>query len=369
MREWRRCSAPGYLDGMSVQRSIARGLLRLPAPLLLRLAGGRPLVIDGRVMDLRAQVISALAARGPQMHTGSAARGRKLAADSFALSNAPRRPGIVVRDATMPGPGGPLPVRHYTPAGGTAPRPGILYFHMGGWVIGGLPTCDHFCSLLTERVGAHVVSVDYRLAPEHRFPAALEDGFAAYEWMHAEHATLGIDPERIAVMGDSAGGCMTAVLCQEMRRRGRPQPRLQVPIYPATDLARDDIGSRASCGRVYPLTKDMMDWFMSHWLAQPSDASAVLASPLREPDLAGLAPAFVVTAGFDVLRDEGQEYAQRLEAAGVPTTYRCFDTLPHAFTALSGLVPAAGVANEAIAAFVRDALWRGADVAIGSKSS
>jgi len=358
MREWRGPSRPGYLAAMSVQRAIARGLMRLPEPLLLRLDGGRPLVIDGRTMDLRAQVVAGLGARGPKLHTGTPARARRLAADSFALSNAPRVAGVVVRDATVPGPGGPLPVRHYTPSSGAAPRPGILYFHMGGWVIGGLATCDHFCSLLAARAGAHVVSLDYRLAPEHRFPGAMEDGFATYEWMRAEHATLGIDPERIAVMGDSAGGCMTAVLCQEMRRRGVPQPRLQVPIYPATDMARANLGSRVSCAQIYPLTRDMMDWFTGHWLASPADASNVRASPLREPDLRGLAPALVVTAGFDVLRDEGAEYAERLEAAGVPTTYRCFDSLPHAFTALSGLVPAAGAANEAIAAFVRDALQR-----------
>jgi len=341
---------------MSVQRAIARRLMRLPAPLLLRLAGGRPLEIDGRTMDLRAQVVSVLGGRGPKLHTGSPARGRALTANAFAVSNAPRVPDVVVRDATVPGPGGPLPVRHYTPATGTAPRPGILYFHMGGWVIGGLETCDHFCSLLAARAGAHVVSLDYRLAPEHRFPAAMDDGFAAYEWMRAEAAALGIDPERIAVMGDSAGGCMTAVLCQEMRRRGRPQPRLQVAIYPVTDLARAQVGSRVSCAAIYPLTRDIMDWFTRHWLAQPSDATDVRASPLRAPELAGLAPALVVTAGFDVLRDEAAEYAERLAAAGVPTTYRCFETLPHAFTALSGLVPAAGAANEAIATAVRDAL-------------
>jgi acetyl esterase/lipase len=313
-------------------------------------------MIDGRVMDLRAQVVSALGARGPKLHTGSPARGRKLAAGSFAMSNAPRRPGVAVRDATIPGPGGPVPVRHYTPATGSTPRPGIVYFHMGGWVIGNLETCDHFCSLLAERVGAHVVSVDYRLAPEHRFPAALEDGFAAYEWVGTESHSLGIDVDRLAVMGDSAGGCMTAVVCQEMRRRGRPQPRLQVPIYAATDLAREDVGSRRSCANVYPLTLEIMHWFLGHWLASPAQASDVRTSPLREPDLSGLAPAYVVTAGFDILRDEGEEYARALDAAAVPTTYRCFDDLPHAFTALSGLVPAAGAANEEIAEVVREAL-------------
>jgi acetyl esterase/lipase len=239
--------------------------------------------------------------------------------------------------------------------GGSAPRPGILYFHMGGWVVGDLETCDHFCSLLAETCGAHVLSLDYRLAPEHRFPAAMEDGFAAWEWLRTDSATLGIDAERLAVMGDSAGGCMTAVLCQEMRRRGHPQPRLQVPMYPTTDLDWEG-GSRESCAHVYPLTRDIMEWFRGHWLPTPAQARDVRASPLREPDLSGLAPALVVTAGFDILRDEGEAYARALEAAGVPTTHRCFDALPHAFTALAGLVPAAAAANAEIAELVRTAL-------------
>jgi acetyl esterase/lipase len=197
----------------------------------------------------------------------------------------------------------------------------------------------------------------------------MEDGFAAYEWMRAESRTLGVDARRIAVMGDSAGGCMTAVLCQEMRRRGQPQPRLQVPIYPATDLARGHVGSRRSCAQIYPLTRATMDWFLGHWLPDPAQATDVRASPLREPDLRGLAPALVVTAGFDVLRDEGEAYARALEQAGVPATYRCFDTLAHAFTALSGLVPAAGAANEEIAALVRDALRQGDDQRIATRVS
>ena len=335
---------------MGFTRFLTRSILSLPEKILIRMAGA-PLEIDGRRLNTRMHFIGVQGARGPSLSSMSPPLARKAARAAFKLTNAPRTRGVKVLDDKIPGPSGApeIPVRHYRPKNKQDETlSAIVYFHMGGWVIGDLDTCDQFCSFLSAQVGAHVMSVDYRLAPDHKFPAAMEDAFAAYLWLRDQADSLKIDADHIAVGGDSAGGCMAAVVCQEMKRRGQPQPSVQLMIYPTTDFT-DETGSMQSCGECPPLTTEMMDWFGGHWLNDDSERANPLASPMKGEITNDLAAAIIVTAGFDPLRDQGKAYADRLQQAGVRVIYRCEDNLAHAFTAYAGLVPEAGRANAAIA--------------------
>jgi len=198
-----------------------------------------------------------------------------------------------------------------------------------------------------------VLSVDYRLAPEHRFPAGLEDVLAAYRWARDNSVRFGAPDGRVAIGGDSMGGAFAAVLAQEMKRTGEPQPSLQLLIYPAVDVA-SETQSMTTYADAYPLSRPTMEWFMGHYLGPDADPADPRVSPIRCEDLAGLAPALVITAGFDPLVDQGEAYAKRLRDAGVPVVYRCYDSLAHAFTAFTGVVPAADIACREIAGLVRE---------------
>jgi acetyl esterase/lipase len=198
-----------------------------------------------------------------------------------------------------------------------------------------------------------VLSVDYRLAPEHPFPSGLEDVLCAYRWARENAPRFGAPAGHVAIGGDSMGGNFAAIVAQEMKRRGEPQPALQLMIYPAVDVA-SHTQSMTTYAEAYPLSRQTMEWFMSHYLPLGADPTDPRASPIREPDLAGLAPAVIVTAGFDPLVDQGEAYAKRLSDAGVPVAYRCYDHLAHAFTAFTGAVPAADIACREIAGLVRE---------------
>ncbi len=248
-----------------------------------------------------------------------------------------------VTDRRIPGPGGEIPIRIYTP-NGTAPLPLLVYFHGGGWVLGSLETHDATCRALANGAGCVVVSVDYRLAPEHRYPAAAEDCHAATRWCAEHAAELGADPHRIAVGGDSAGGNLAAVVAQMARDRGGPPLVLQLLIYPVTAHAFDTASYRDNA-EGYLLTADDMHWFWGHYLGDtPARGEEPYASPLRAASLAGLPPALVITAEFDPLRDEGEAYARRLEEAGVPARLTRYDGMIHGFFAMSGLMDQAGAA-------------------------
>jgi acetyl esterase len=254
-------------------------------------------------------------------------------------------PAEAVENRSVPGPGGPIGLRLYRPPA-PAPAPVVLFFHGGGWVIGDVDTHDGSGRILSRRTGAVVVSVDYRLAPENRFPAALDDGAAALSWV-ADHAEeLGGDPGRLGVAGDSAGGNLAAALTQRARDQGGPAIAAQALVYPGTDLAEDRRPSFAANGEGYLLTADAVRWFTAQYLGD-HDPTDPAASPLRG-DLAGLPPAVVATAEFDPLRDQGRAYAAALESAGVPVQAFDFDGLVHGFMGLGAVSPASAAAIDAV---------------------
>jgi acetyl esterase/lipase len=261
-----------------------------------------------------------------------------------------------VSNRTIPGPAGDVPVRIYTPAG-TPPFPALVYIHGGGWVIGNLDTHDGVCRSLTNGAGCVVVSVDYRLAPEHKFPAATEDAYAATCWVAAHAPSIGADPARIAVGGDSAGGNLSAVVALMARDRGTPRLCYQLLVYPVTDAACDTPSYRDNADG-YFLTRDMMRWFWNHYLRSAADGENPYASPLRATNLRGLPPALVMTAEFDPLRDEGETYAARLRQADVPVTLSRYDGMIHGFFGMAGMIDRAKDAVKEAAAALRRALER-----------
>jgi acetyl esterase len=246
---------------------------------------------------------------------------------------------------TIAGPGGPLRLRVYRPAGAVAPAPLVVFFHGGGWVIGDIDTHDGSCRILSRRTGAVVVSVDYRLAPEHRFPAALDDCEAAVSWV-ADHGTeLGGDAGRLGVAGDSAGGNLAAAVSQRARRRGAPAIKAQALVYPATDFSTVRPSFEAN-GEGYLLTADAVRWFTTQYLGD-HDRTDPEASPLLGR-LEGLPPAVVATAEFDPLRDEGRAYAEALGKAGVAVELLDFPGLVHGFLGLGALSGASAEATDAV---------------------
>ncbi|HEY7439626.1 MAG TPA: alpha/beta hydrolase [Acidimicrobiia bacterium] len=241
-----------------------------------------------------------------------------------------------VEDRAVPGPAGDIPVRIYRPAG-TSPQPVLVYFHGGGWVLGGLETHDGTCRRFADDAGCIVVSVDYRLAPETRFPGAVDDCYAATCWVAEHAAEIGADPARVAIGGDSAGGNLTAVVAQLARDRGGPALVFQLMIYPVTDC---EYASRSMVDNAegYFLTADGMRWFYGLYLSDPDEEADPRVSPLRAADLSNLPPGFVLTAEFDPLRDQGRAYAAALRAAGNEVPDTLYEGVFHGFFAMYDLI-------------------------------
>lgn len=258
-----------------------------------------------------------------------------------------------VVDRTIPGPGGPIPIRIYTP-GGSGPFPILVHFHGGGWVLGDLETYDAICRKLTNAANCAVVSVDYRLAPEHKFPAAPDDCYAAVKWVADNANTFNGDASRLAVGGDSAGAGLSAVVAQQARDKGGPAICHQLLIYPVTEYGSGTASYRENADG-YLLTRKLMAWFWDHYLQNEADGRSASASPLRARDLRGLPPALVITAEFDPLRDEGEAYATRLRDAGVAVTLTRYDGMIHGFFGLSGLLDQGQHAVRQAAAALRAA--------------
>ena len=268
----------------------------------------------------------------------------------------PRAPGPdvgKVEDRTIPGPDGEIPVRIYTPAG-SGPFPGLAWYHGGGWVVGDLDSADPSARHLCVGANCVVVSVDYRLAPETKFPGPAEDCYAATQWLAANAASLNVDPRRIAVGGDSAGGNLAAVVSLMSRDRGGCDIAFQLLVYPVTER-NFDTPSYIDNAEGYQLSRDGMIWYWDHYLASAADAANPYAAPMQADDLSGLPPALVITAEFDPLRDEGEAYAEKLRAAGVPTTCTRYDGMIHGFYGMSAMVDKAKQAVEQSSASLREA--------------
>ena len=253
-----------------------------------------------------------------------------------------------VTDRHLPGPAGDLPIRVYRPVDTAEPLPTLVYFFGGGWALGSIDTSDEICRALANAVPCQVVTVGYRLAPEHKFPAAVDDCRAAVAWIAANAAELGVDPDRLAVAGDSAGGNLAAAVTLA---RG-PALAAQVLVYPNTDY-RGDTESMRENDDPAAFNRRSVAWYWGHYLADPDDGRDPAASPLLAEDLSGLPPALVITAEHDPLRDEGERYAERLREAGVPVVATRYAGMAHGFFAMSGVVDAAGEARAEVAAFLR----------------
>jgi acetyl esterase len=289
----------------------------------------------------------------PPLHHQSVEQARAFHVADAAALNGPPAPVAAVADRRVPGPAGELPVRVYTPEG-SPPFPIVVFFHGGGWVVGTLDTYDPLCRALAAATPAVVVSVDYRLAPEHRWPAAVEDAYAATEWASRNAAALGGVQHRLAVAGDSAGGNLAAVVALGARDRGGPAIAFQLLVYPVLDAAGDTASWREYADG-YHLTADGMRWYWDHYLGRAGGA-APDASPLRAAFVGGLPPALVIGAEYDILRDEGEAYAARLAEAGVDASASRHAGVVHGFVRWRAVTGAAEDALQEAAAALRSAL-------------
>jgi acetyl esterase len=290
----------------------------------------------------------------PPLETLEPGEARLQAVAGFKPVEGTPEPVHSVEDVGIPGPAGKIPVRIYTPDA-PAPRPAMVYFHGGGWVVCNLDTHDVVCRAIAHRAGAVVVSVDYRLSPEAKFPAAVDDCYAATQWVAANAERLGIDPRRIAVGGDSAGGNLGAVISLKSRDEQGPPIALQALVYPVTDLSTFDTPSHHEFGESHQLTTSMMVWFRGHYLANLADGAHPHASPLLARDLSGLPPALIITAECDPLRDEGEAFGKRLAEAGVAVTCTRYAGMIHPFFSLSGVIPQGLDAIQQVADAVKSA--------------
>jgi acetyl esterase len=323
-------------------------VLARPELLLALTRKGEPVERGGRVLNRGVQALLELSSVVEKATT----RGRgtpdpvetRTVFDATTKMVMPSRVDVHVSGRYIPGPDGApdIPVRIYRLFGVGTGRPddrpsAITYFHGGGWVLGNLDSHDGSCRLLAAVTGCVVVAVDYRLAPEHPFPAAVDDCLAAYAWVQRNHVELGCAPGRVGVMGDSAGGNLAAVVALATRKGDVPPPLAQGLVYPAVD-ARLDTPSMHELGQGFFLTREGMEAFRGHYLPDPADWVTWKASPLLADDKRGVAPALIVTAGFDPLRDDGDRYARALESADVTVEYRCYDDMVHGFFGM-GVVP------------------------------
>ena len=314
---------------------------------LLKESGGEPRTVRGMTLDPRLQYLEAQSRlRAVPWDQQTPQRLREQTEAMSDLFGGSRVGGVRTESVYVTGRSHSVPCRLYLPTVRDNSAPMLVYFHFGGGVVGSLETCHRFCGLIAKEAGAPVLSVDYRLAPEHRFPTGLDDATAAYLWAVDNAARYGAPVGKAAVGGDSMGGNFAAVIAQAHRKAKAPV--LQLLIYPALDLV-SETPSMHEFADAFPLTAETVDFFLKHYLPADADPGDPRLSPDRAEDLRGLAPALVYTAGFDMLLDQGEAYAQRLEEAGVRVAYKRFDTLPHGFVAFPAAAPAAEAALRQIA--------------------
>ena len=314
----------------------ARLVFGLPRPIRRAIAGS-PIRLDDQELSLDAQLLLRLQQIARvSMSKSTPELARKVLAESQHLvSGKPIQP-VATRELTIPGASAEIPVTLYTPASATATSGLLVYYHGGGWVIGTRASHDNAARFFAHYAGVRVLSVEYRLAPEHPFPAAVDDAVAAFDFAHAKAHDLGADPDRIAVGGDSAGGNLAAVTAQVTTQCGGPAPAFQMLLYPGVDGTRRR-RSRDLFGHGFFLTDTDMTWFLDHYAPAGVDRADPRLSPLVTEDLSGLPPAYVATAGFDPLRDEGEAYAAKLREAGVPAALSRQADLIHGYVNFLGI--------------------------------
>lgn len=335
---------------------VERALDKLPPRAQVRLSRRPPIEVDGQTLDPGAQLVLALRQRTVPPTGMPPVDVQRAAARTEAIAGRGRlAPVGARRDLRVAGAGQELKARHYAPATGAEGAPLLVYFHGGGGVTGDLDSHEGPCRTLCHHAGVHVLAVDYRLAPESPFPAGSADALAAFAWAVEHAAALGAGPERTIVGGDSAGGTLAAVVAQAGARGELPAPALQLLIYPWLDLTTRR-RSYDLFGDGFFLTSEMLDWYRDHLLGGDGDPSDPRCSPAVAGDLTGLAPAIVVTAGFDPLRDEGEDYARAMRAAGVPVVLRRFESLYHGFLNAAGVNRAARAAIVEVAGMLRAGL-------------
>jgi acetyl esterase len=301
--------------------------------------------LDPQVANLLKQMIDM---KMPELHTLTPKAARELMdAGTKMIMGKPEKVSKV-EDLKIPGPAGQIPVRVYTPQG-KGPFPIFVYYHGGGFVIGSVPQSDNVCRAVANRASCVVVSVEYRLAPEHKYPAAVDDSYTATKWAADNANRINGDPERIAVGGDSAGGNLAAVVSLRARDESERFPIYQVLIYPATDLTRSSTNSRKEFAEGYFLTTADMMWFGDQYFEKGQDRGVPYASPLLAPNLSKLPPALIITGGFDPLRDEGEAYGERLKKSGVPVKVSRYAGMIHGFTTMDGVLEKAKDAMNEIA--------------------
>ena len=341
--------------GVAAAGRTARFLLRLPPATIRRLVGP-PIRLDGQRLALDMQLLLQLDHLLFREQTNPPVERvrRDLERGAGLLSGRVVQP-VSSRQLDLPGPAGRIKALLYEPAVLPARRGLLVYYHGGGWVVGSLTGYDNLCRFLALRSGVRVLSVDYRLAPEHRFPAAVHDAVAAFEHAVAHAAEWGADPMLVGVGGDSAGGNLAAVVAHQAALADRPRPAFALLIYPATDFtSRRE--SRRMFGTGFLLTDARMTWFENHYLPAGADKADPRLSPLCAADLSGLPPTYLVTAGFDPLRDEGEAFSARLAEAGVPVTMRRQEGLVHGFANMFNASPTAQAAMIEVAAALRHGL-------------
>lgn len=349
------------------QRAFAvlfRAVLRLPERWLQRLAhlahGGAGHGHEEAEADPRARLHAWLVTRFGAASAPDPEDARRPRLLSLRLLEGAPVPMRMYRDLHLAGPGGPLKARLYVPTTCPDPAPALIYLHFGGCVVGDLETCHTACTLLAHHGRFQVLSVEYRLAPEHKFPAALQDAAAALAWLREAAPALGIAADRIGIGGDSAGGYLAAATSLLLNLSGMAPPKMQLLIYPVLEMERRGLPA-TPFDHCYPLTRADMEWFSAQYLRGPWDAADPLCSVARARALAGMPPTLLIQARHDLLYDEGRRFAERLEAEGVPLVRRVYPTLPHAFSAMSGGLPAARVALIEIAELAGAALRAPAD--------
>jgi acetyl esterase len=331
----------------------------IPTAAQRMLVRGRAVIIDGNTLDPALQLmvsgLRAVGVDGLVVDDDPAASRAQIRETTLSFSGPQIH--VEVHEIMVPGPAGDIAARHYRPPGGV-PAPLLVFYHGGGWVIGDLDTADALCRLTCRDASIHVLSIDYRLAPEHPAPAAVDDAYAAFKWAYEHAGELGAIPGQVAVGGDSAGGNLAAVVCQLARDDGGPAPVLQWLIYPRTDFTAQT-RSLSLFARGFLLTKRDIDWFESQYLRRSGvDRADPRVSPLLAESLSGLAPALIAVGGFDPLRDEGQKYAEALQAAGTAVDLRYMGSLAHGFASLFQLGGGSAAATSELISALRAHLSR-----------